>query len=172
MTGRILLMCTVLIGLIKLPVCLANGAEFTSERVELIMRLSNEVLVEVTAIKTELSSNYIYKNAIMWGGGKLSADEIKIPKTVITTIEVQVNKKKLYIPLSAYSDLGAPRQISLKTTKKGFNIIIRGGDASTAYEAWLLFEGTYIKRRKVRHLEFPGIVWQETVYSFWHGDDE
>jgi len=137
----------------------------------------NGYLLDKTPLKVEVrlkkvTPDYPYRRALLWGGDLISEEDVVMPKVLISTIYVLAGKKKLIIPLSAYSDLGNPSQVFIKSTSKGFQIIIRGGDAGTAYDAVLKFDARTITGRKVSHGEFPEQVWEETVYSFISEDSE
>jgi len=143
----------------------------SADLVQGIAKLKGQ-LTDGTTVKAELRTikvtpKYPYKHAFMWGG-----DETAVPKTVITAIDVRIGSEKIFVPLSAYSDLGDPHQTSLENMEHGFKLIITGGDAAVSYKAVLVFDKENIQRRKVTHGEFPDEVWEETVYSFISKDDE
>jgi hypothetical protein len=139
----------------------ANGAEFIKDVIKLSDSLTDGTPVKIEVRKVKISSRYPYPHAFIWGG-----DELDMPKTVITALDILSGTEKIYVPLSAYSDLGDPNQVSLERTQKGFQIIIQGGEAASSYKAVLVFNHENIKRRKVIHGEFPDEVWEETTYSF------
>jgi hypothetical protein len=119
-------------------------------------------LASVSVGIIEPQHGYIYAKAYMWGG-----DETSPPKTVINAITVLRNSQKVFIPLSAYADLGNPRNISLeRLAAHGFRLTISGGDAAGSYTAILDFHKTAISRRKVVSGEFPKEVWEQTIFSF------
>lgn len=138
-----------------------SGEEFTNNVVKLSDSLVNGAPLKIEVRKLKIPSRYPYAHAFMWGG-----DEVKMPKTVITAIEIFSGTEKIYVPLSAYGDLGDPSQVSLERTRKGFQIMIQGGDAAGSYKAVLVFNNENIERRKVTHGEFSNEVWEETTYSF------
>lgn len=114
----------------------------------------------------ELSRGHFHEKAFMWGG-----DENSPPKKVIKRIEIIRNyrKQKIFIPLSAYADLGNPKSISLLVLPTSrFRLVIVGGDAAGAYSAILEFKKNEILSRRVISGEFPKEVWEKTVYSFNH----
>lgn len=73
----------------------------------LILRGSN--YFDVSIELTNIPENFIYGKSYIWGG-----DENSPPKKIIKNIKVIINKEDIFIPLSAYFDLGAPRDIFLK----------------------------------------------------------
>lgn len=120
--------------------------------------------VDVSIETTEPPNNYAYVKAYTWGG-----DEASPPKKIVKSITIFRNEQSVFIPLSAYADLGSPRKISLqKLSASGFRLIISGGDAAGAYSATLDFKRNEITRRKVISGEFPKEVWEQTTFSFNH----
>jgi hypothetical protein len=141
------------------------SAEFVKDSAELNSTMSNGKQINVLAIKIALPIDFPYKKAFMWGG-----DEIKMPSSVLSEVNVRIKDEKIYIPFSAISDLGNPKHIFLENNKDEFSIIINGGDASTSYKAILFFKNNCIYRRKVILSEFPNQVWEESNYSFNQSD--
>lgn len=102
----------------------------------------------------------------MWGGDE---ENLSLPKKIIHSVTVVKNKQKIFIPLSAYSDLGDPNYIELKPLSgKKFQLIITGSDAAGSYKATLEFENNEIWKRRIVSGEFPDDVWEETKYKFNH----
>jgi hypothetical protein len=99
------------------------------------------VQIEISQAKLDLSS-FPYKGALLWGG-----DVDELPQTVLTSIHITQNRKAVFVPLSAYSDMG------------------NGGTAS-GYDATFSFSHGFLKTRTVRNREFPDETWEETRYSF------
>lgn len=120
--------------------------------------VGGDLKVTVKTIKTGGSP---FKEGFRWGG-----EDSVAPPTLIALIAVQSGEDKLFVPLSAYSDLGDPSQISLKSNGDGFELVIAGGDAGVAYNAVLVFEKGWLIRRRVVHGEFPDEAWEETKYSY------
>lgn len=115
----------------------------------------------IVTVKTNKTAAGPFKDGFRWGGEGSMA-----PLTLITSIVVQSGADELFVPLSAYSDLGDPRRISLKTTATGFELVIAGGDAGVAYNAVLVFKKGWLTRRRVAHREFPDEAWEETRYAY------
>jgi hypothetical protein len=88
------------------------------------------------------------------------------PKRTIVNLTVSVAKENLFIPRSAFADLGNPRSILLKTDSKKFVLIIYGGDAATSYIGELSFSNTQIISRRVESGENKESAWEETKFSF------
>ena len=126
------------------------------------MALGASDLVSVSIEAVEPPNGYVFSKAYMWGG-----DEASPPKKIIKVITVLRNGQTIFIPLSAYADLGDPRKIILaKLPAHGFRLIINGGDAAGSYGAMLDFKKSDIFHRKVVSGEFPKQVWEETTFSF------
>jgi len=83
---------------------------------------------------------------------------------IISSMDVFLGDEKLTIPFSAFSDLCDPRSLTIKATKRGFEISIKGSETGEAYKASLFFEGTHLSRRKVVSSESPDNAWHETIY--------
>ena len=81
-------------------------------------------------------------------------------------MSITIGNRDVFVPLSAYCGLANPYEISFAANNKGFSITIFGGHAATSYKAEIITQEGYIQRRKVSHLEFPNVAWEETVYSY------
>lgn len=112
-------------------------------------------------VKTSKTGGSPFKEGFRWGGENSAA-----PSTLITSVSVQSGADRLFVPLSAYSDLGDPHRISIKTNGADFELAIAGGDAGVAYNAFLVFEKGWLIRRRVAHGEFPDEAWEETKYAY------
>ena len=106
----------------------------------------------------------------IWGS------EQECPKWSIRRLEVKA-KEKVFIPISAFADLANVTSLKTEPFGSGFRVRIMGGDAATAYEAVLEFDGPrkaddqpVLRKRTVRSGEFPDQVWEETTYSFRGGE--
>jgi hypothetical protein len=110
---------------------------------------------------TGYTPTWPHSSGFRWG-----AERTTTIRSMVTSIGVQVGHDEVFLPLSAYADLANPREAFLETAENEYRLIIVGGEASTSYRAALVFEGRYIKRRKVSHGAFPESAWEETVYSF------
>jgi hypothetical protein len=143
------------------PPSKAEAVELNNSVTEVRLQLKNGSEVEIVLKKRALDSSFPYESALMWGG-----DDDVLPKAVLSMLSVKVAGKVVFIPLSAYADLGAVRDASVGAKRGGFNITILGGDASSAYRAVLQFRSGLLKQRQVASQEFPNQVWQSTSYSF------
>lgn len=145
----------------KTPVAMRSGgsASFVDDVAIITKHVAGGDL-KVT-VKTSKTAGGFFKEGFRWGG-----EDAVAPPTLIASIVVQSGADKLFVPLSAYSDLGDPRRVSLKTSATGFEIAISGGDAGVAYNAVLVFEDGWLIRRRVAHGEFPNEAWEETKYAY------
>ena len=143
---------------------LATNINFEEDIAKASIDLGQSELVHVSIKLTAMPNDYVYRQLYMWGG-----DETSPPKKIIKSISILRNGQSLFIPLSAYADLGDPREISLgKLTLREFTLIISGGDAAGSYSATLTFKNNELAKRNVKSSEFPQEVWEETTFSFNH----
>lgn len=96
----------------------------------------------------------------MWGADTSNAG------VSVLDVAAKIGKESVFVPLSAYSDLANPSEIALVEQGKIHVLIIKGGDASTAYKASLSFKDGNIFARRVESGEFPDEVHEETTYHF------
>jgi hypothetical protein len=130
-------------------------------KTELSFETSGGKVVQLTVIQMKLDSSYPYRGALLWGG-----DVGEFPQTVLTSVQVEENRKTIFVPLSGYGDLGDVKAASFKSTKSGFEVTLHGGNTSASYDARLEFERGYLKSRTVRLRELPEERWDRTTYSF------
>lgn len=143
---------------------LAENVDFVAGLATTSMDMGTFGLVKASVKTIEMPKDYPYGRAYMWGG-----DDTSSPKHIIKKISISVNGQLIYIPLSAFSDLGNPAQIGLKKlSSDSFRLIINGGNAAGSYSAMLDFRGSEIYQRKVVSGEFPKEVWEKTIFSFNH----
>lgn len=154
------LLLSVLLTCVAAPSYGASG-EFLEGRAELSATARDGASIRVVVQKMTIPLDYPIKGGFYWGG-----DEDEMPKALVVSVQAWVGNDKIFIPVSAYSDLGDPRSVSLKLIKTGFVLKISGGDAAGSYNATLSIEKGNIRRRKVVSGEFPDNVWEETIYSF------
>lgn len=158
-----LLIISIFIGLLAVTPSYGNCENFSQGVAKLSGVMPGGVRIKSDIQTIKVNSEYPYARAFSWGG-----DERVAPKTIIKAIDVLIGDEHIGVPLSAYSDLGDPRQALLEVTRHGFKLIIIGGDAAVSYKAVLTFDNDNIQRRKVTSGEFPDEVWEETTYSFIH----
>lgn len=112
-------------------------------------------------LSTERVNGTPLRKGYRWGG-----EDIEPPQSLIFQLTVSAHGNDVFVPLSAFADLGNPQTVAVRSTGKGFDVIVTGGDASAAYRAHLVFEGGVLIRRKVQHGEFPSEAWEDTRYKF------
>jgi hypothetical protein len=138
-------------------------------------QLSSSVSVQGTVVHVLLESAPL-------GGGCASAEswiwgsEQECPKRSVRRLEVKAHERA-FIPLSAFADLANVTSLKTEQFGSGFRVRIKGGDAATAYEAVLEFDGPRtandqptLRKRTVRSGEFPDEVWEVTTYAFRSGE--
>lgn len=92
--------------------------------------------------------------------------ESQCPPTALLGLNVFINGEQVFVPQSAFYDLGSPKEIELITGVSSLDVIVNGGIGASAYTATLRFSKTQLKRRKVAGKEFETTAWEETAYSF------
>ena len=117
--------------------------------------------IRVAVWLTKIGNTFPYKNPLLWGG-----DVGELPQQVVSSIEVYEGDEMIFVPLSAYGDLGDLKLASLDPTARGFTLNLHGGETATSYDAKLSFEGGYLVSRAVALREFPQQAREQTHYSF------
>lgn len=120
--------------------------------------------INVKVLVTPFPGAQTCKAASSWRWGAENA----CPNAVIGSVELRVNAELVFVPISAFADLGNPRvvQIDQRKGKDRFAVILVGGDAATSYKATLEFQKNILLERVVRHGEFPAESWERTIYKF------
>lgn len=110
----------------------------------------------------KLGSTFPYKNALLWGG-----DVGELPEDVVSSIQVQAaSVGEIFVPLSAYADLGDVKFASLNPIANGFILGLHGGETATSYDAKLVFKNGFLVSRIITLRENPQESREETTYSF------
>ena len=128
---------------------------------ELMFKRANGDVVKATLIQRSVTNTYFYKDALIWGG-----DVGQTPNTILSSIKIQEGGNVIFLPLSAYSDLGVVHHGSLIPQKTGFRLELSGGDTGTGYSAIFVFDHGYLRNRTVRNNEFPDSRVDTTTYKF------
>lgn len=115
----------------------------------------------VVITQARIAGSYPYKDALLWGG-----DVGELPKTVITAIRIDYGGEAVFVPVSAFGDLGDVQRASLTPERRGFALRLHGGNTAASYDATLRFDYSYITSRTVRLREFPDQSWEKTTFSF------
>jgi hypothetical protein len=117
--------------------------------------------IHVTLSLTALGSSYPYKSALLWGG-----DVDELPKQIVAAVQVSEGGQVVFVPLSAYGDLGDVKSADLKPSEKGFTLELHGGNTASEYDAELKFAAGYLVSRKVILRAFPNQRTETATYMF------
>jgi hypothetical protein len=148
-------MLVILLSLFSGP-SLAGELFLGKNEVAITSRNGKEVLirVEITEPAKEGCANW------RWGA------EGNCPKRAIAGLEALVDGQEIFVPRSAFADLGSPRTVSVTPTRSGFELNIDGGDAGASYTAILEFRGCLLRSRRVEGKSFADSAWEKTRFSF------
>jgi hypothetical protein len=150
--------------LFALPLCPASAGDVLHAvqavgSTELTFRDVSGEQVELTVTQSAVGASFIYHDALLWGG-----DIGRLPKSVVSALQIQRDKHVIYVPLSAYGDLGDVKSVSFASTSRGFRVALHGGNTAASYDATLHFERGVLTRRDVRLRELPDERWEKTMY--------
>lgn len=84
---------------------------------------------------------------------------------VITELKISVGARMIFVPRSSFVDLVDVRIVELRSHGSERSLIIRGGDASEAYELAIYFDRTRITRRALFNESVSTKPLEETTYS-------
>lgn len=88
----------------------------------------------------------------------------KFPCSMVDYVEIHVGDGELIVPRSVFADLADLSAASIGRRKDGeFVLVLKGGDASEAYEVDVVFDKKMIKRRMLLSSEMGGVM-EETIY--------
>ena len=148
-----------LIAILPCEACL-QGSALQSDK-ELFEEFGH---VKVRVLVASVQESQPCKAASSWRWGA----ENTCPKTFISAFQVKAGDKSIFVPISAFADLGNPRTVRIEPCKEKncFIVVVVGGDAATSYSARLEFKNNFLIKRLVRHGEFPSESWEETIYKF------
>jgi hypothetical protein len=128
-------------------------------RTDLTLTRSGMKPVRVTLWSSRIENTFPYRDAILWGG-----DVDLLPQQLMVSMEVHDGDQMIFIPLSAYGDLGDVKLATAAQGARGFSLTLHGGAAATEYDAQLRFAGGYLVNRTVTLREFPQ-AGEQTNYS-------
>jgi len=165
------LISAAMVCMFLLPVSV-YGTEIIDGAAEIKDAWTKEVLLDVSVKTIRLPVDYPYRYSMMWGVEQTGEGVYGLPETIVQSMDVRVNDEDIYIPLSAYGDLGNAREVTVERTINGFNVIITGGEGDLSYRAVLKFDFVNILRRVIKRGEYPFADRQETVYSFIDYDSD
>jgi hypothetical protein len=81
---------------------------------------------------------------------------------VVRAMKITIGDHALWVARSSFADLLQVRTVELQVARGGGSVIIRGGDASTSFEARIEFDDKGVTRRRI--LGEERLVTEETVY--------
>jgi hypothetical protein len=155
-----------LFACLVLPAVCTSAAGITQAikpdgRTDLALTRSGMKSVRVALWTAKIGNTFPYKDALLWGG-----DVDELPQQVVSSIEVHDGDQMIFVPLSAYGDLGDLKLGSLDPTVGGFTLSLHGGNTATSYDVKLSFAEGYLVTRIVTLREFPQQRFEKTSYSF------
>lgn len=96
----------------------------------------------------------------LWYGAEYST-----PRWVTKQIEVRYKGRRIPLGRGVYCDLAEVSTIRFYRNQHGeVVLVINGGDAHDSYNAYLVFRGGDLVRRRVESGEFPQNFYEETRY--------
>lgn len=135
--------------------CLFDIKDIKSLNVKFLTEKGEEVFVDINFTKANknLSQNY-------WG-----ADKYTKPQHMLSNIKITWSSKDVYLPATSFLGLANVHSVQIYSIGSGFHLLIKGGDAGTAYTATLGFFANRLTWRKIVGNSFPEVVWESAVYS-------
>lgn len=100
---------------------------------------------------------------IGWGGDD-PAIPSGLPQNLVGGLKVWRRGRPVMVPRSSFSDLGNVHLLNLFPTRNGLKIKIEGGDASTAYTAYLRIAADRVVERRVEDSEEADYDYEVTRY--------
>jgi hypothetical protein len=123
-----------------------------------VHKTEDNILVEAEITMQKYSSDLSLSYTKVWGS------ERRLPDWIPIKTEISINGKKVRVPLSAFCDLTNIELVKIEMKDKFYVLHIQGGDAASSYFAEIFFD-KHVRKRIVRHGEFPDEAWQNTIYS-------
>lgn len=135
-----------------------NGVEFSTLSAQ-------DIKVSIHFERSSPADSCPSGNSWRWGA------EQSCPNRRIASVNLSFRGRPVFVPYSAFADLGNPTTITLQRNGKSlrYEITVRGGDAATSYECVLRFKGGVLQERHVKSAEFPDDSWEKTTYRFNFG---
>lgn len=90
----------------------------------------------------------------------------KNPVKSVSGMNLHFKGKEIYVPISAFIDLGEPEILEITRSNNNLIVKIYGGQSSASYKAVLIFDSKHIKQRTVCSAEFPNESCEKTKYLF------
>ena len=89
----------------------------------------------------------------------------RFPATHVNKLSLRIDGESVRVPLKVYSDLGNLTFAEVKENEAAIVLVVKGGDAASAYYATYVFYDKQLRKRTVRSSEQPGQVWEKTSFS-------
>lgn len=86
-------------------------------------------------------------------------------RLLVSEFALKCKGKTIWVPLSAYADLGSPSQLRVVVRKDGCVVMLKGGDAGGAYSARIQVSGDEVTSREVHSNELPE-SYERTTYHY------
>lgn len=88
---------------------------------------------------------------------------------IIASADVRIRRKRIVLPVSAYSGIANPEAVYMRSLPKGFLLQIKGGEAASSYSCTMTFhkkaDDYLLVRKEVHHGELPESN-EVTVYHY------
>ena len=88
----------------------------------------------------------------------------RYPCSVVDRLDIVVNGRRIFVPRSAFGDLGDVFRTEIAAREGGAVLTLYGGDASESYIARIAFDATRVTRRTLSPATEPDQPTQETAY--------
>lgn len=149
-------LATVSVALFACGPSLAANLRLGPAQVTKTLRSGETVQVIVVVGLQEPASPWAER---MWG-----SDEGSPTTRHVIDLRIVWADSVVWVPLSAYADLGQPQSLEFGKAAKGVCFIVRGGETATGYEASFFVDKGVLVRRRVHDGEFHEFF-EETHYS-------
>src|SRR5262249_39276046 len=125
---------------------IAHSAELTVGEAR-IAQATSKVDSVVVIVDVRLQDASAPWAARMWGSDEDSGGARATRH--VGNLRIRWAGSSVYVPLSAYSDLGNPESVEFVRGQRGATFVIHGGDTSTGYSALFFLDRGVLKRRRV-----------------------
>lgn len=123
--------------------------------------LNNRWLVDVYIVQSRfptLISKSPYESESWWGALDTP------PKTIVSSIIVTIDGKRVFFTKAMYDYLGNPRSAEIEEQGGKLVLSVFGGDNSTNYTAVFTFSHRRLLMRRIQLNELPNDVYETTTY--------
>jgi len=139
-----------------------TGAALASAPVVILSAEALGVNVAVSVEPSRAGRCYFSESSFVWGA------EDSCPRHYIREMSINIEGRPTFVPLSVFSDLGNPTQVSVRRGKdrSQFVIDLHGGDAATSYLAFISVRNGEVASRRVVSKTFPKEAYEVTQYRW------